>query len=277
MPRSRINLTAESTSAEWFRSGISCRELTSTKGRALQVIGQRIQRWTARKGEPAPREILTSRHQVIDARLEKLCLASADVTVVELAAGFSPRGVTFGRRFPGIRYFEGDLPTMIAEKRRRLALSPFADVPNFAAVEVDLRYGPDEPQSLERLLDLVGPVDHLVVIAEGILNYLTTDVVTDLLSRMLAARAGRVTVLFDVFPRAAASDWMIGQTKRLERVIGQAFTFPVIDEADCRKLLAEVGFATVHVDAASRCREYTGEPTSGADAVLIAQADVDGR
>jgi O-methyltransferase involved in polyketide biosynthesis len=65
------------------------------------------------------RHTLLQRHSGI----EHLLHASQLPQVIEIAAGFSPRGSAFSAD-AALRYFEVDLPAVIAAKRARLAASP---------------------------------------------------------------------------------------------------------------------------------------------------------
>ena len=91
--------------------------------------------------------------------------------VIEVAAGMSPRGWRFIRRYgPGFTYIEADLPAMAERKRRALERLGSLDEHHRVA-EVDALQD-EGPQSLFAVADELDAAKGLAVITEGLLGYL---------------------------------------------------------------------------------------------------------
>lgn len=114
--------------------------------------------------------------------------------VLELAAGFSPRGMDLCRR--GVVYVETDLPEMI-EQKRSLVTALLGSTPanlHFAAASV---LDPDALLAACACLDRGKPV---AVATEGLLRYLTFEEKTVL--------AGNVHAILTRFGAGAGSAWI---------------------------------------------------------------------
>jgi O-methyltransferase involved in polyketide biosynthesis len=88
---------------------------------------------------------------------------TAGKVVVEIASGFSPRGVMLAKEIPDAQVIEIDLPDVIEEKRKRLVNAGIAIPPNISWKSADL-----DVQSLAEVLDHQN-VD--IVSAEGLMAY----------------------------------------------------------------------------------------------------------
>lgn len=94
---------------------------------------------------------------------------------VDLAAGFSPRGVILAQERPDLQVIEIDLPDVVAEKQRRLQRSlSLTDIPNVQWRGADL--------GTNSLLDLLGETHPSVISSEGLLPYLTEEAIQQLLT-----------------------------------------------------------------------------------------------
>jgi O-methyltransferase involved in polyketide biosynthesis len=116
-----ISPTAHYTGYVWARNGLSHPELASTEGRLLYeslrapMIASRL------LGGPTLEDYLLARHGAIDALLEVAIEEGGVTQVIELAAGLSPRGWRFSRRYgASLTYIEADLPAMAERKRAAL-------------------------------------------------------------------------------------------------------------------------------------------------------------
>jgi O-methyltransferase involved in polyketide biosynthesis len=88
------------------------------------------------------------------------------VTVLEVASGFSARGLRVARDFPQVRVVEVDLPAVVEEKRQRLERAGNIHIPsNISWISADLSKTP-----LDELLE---GREIAVVMAEGLLPYFT--------------------------------------------------------------------------------------------------------
>jgi O-methyltransferase involved in polyketide biosynthesis len=118
---SRISPTAHYTSYVWVRNQLSHPALASSLGRRLYTtLWPAMEAYTRITGRQNLEAMLLLRHRKIDELLEKAIESGEVKQVVEIAAGFSARGLRFKRKYPDLIYLEGDLPEQAAEKRRIL-------------------------------------------------------------------------------------------------------------------------------------------------------------
>lgn len=185
----RIGPTAHYTGYVWARNGLSDPALATTEGRLLFDSLQPAMLISRALGGPTLEAYLLARHRAIDALLERAIEDGAVSQVIEVAAGFSPRGGRFARRYGDrLDYIEADLPDMAA--RKRAALERIGSLSTHHGVrEVDaLRDG--GPGSLAALIAELDDQRGLAIITEGLLGYLPTDAVKGIWRRFAAALGG---------------------------------------------------------------------------------------
>jgi O-methyltransferase involved in polyketide biosynthesis len=96
---------------------------------------------------------------------------TVDATLVDLAAGFSPRGWQIAQAMPYLQVIEIDLPDVIAEKQKRLRQLSRVHAPlNLSWIAADL--------SKKSLSEVLGSQQVDVVAAEGLLPYFSLPDVT---------------------------------------------------------------------------------------------------
>lgn len=176
MPASdaRISPTAHYTSYVWFKNGMSHEALTSTLGHVLYRTLQPMNFAHLRLSRAANLEMtLLARHRVIDHLLARAIERGQVRQVIEIAAGLSPRGYRFARRYAaeGLHYIEGDLPEMAGHKRAALVEARLLGT-NHEVLHLDA-LADDGPASLaaiaERRLD---PTRGTAIITEGLTGYI---------------------------------------------------------------------------------------------------------
>jgi O-methyltransferase involved in polyketide biosynthesis len=245
--RGDLSVTALYTAGAWAWAGLPGAELLASAD-ARRVFGAtNAALAVARLFTPGLRSLrhaLVHRHAMID----HLARASGARQVLELAAGLSPRGVTFSAD-PAIRYTEVDLPHMSLHKRRLLEGSEAGRAalarPNLHLAAADVTAAP--------LADLVIPGEPLFVIAEGLLMYLPPGKQRALWEKIagLADRAGGGTLVFDLVPAVeqpppgAFGRALEGIMKRFTR--GQTFARDTRTRDDVAGELREAGFAGVEL------------------------------
>jgi O-methyltransferase involved in polyketide biosynthesis len=101
-------------------------------------------------------EALTKRHFPEDKK---------DLLLVDIAAGFSPRGLHLAKQYPQAQVIEVDLPEVAAEKKKRLEKGKIAIPPNLSWIGTDLGKA-----NLKEVLD--GRKADLIT-SEGLTLYLT--------------------------------------------------------------------------------------------------------
>src|SRR5690349_2998122 len=117
----RISPTAHYTAYVWFKNGMSHEALTSRMGRFLYKLVRPMNLAYEKLGDrPGLDQMLLARHRVLDHLLEQEIESGRVGQVVEIAAGFSPRGYRFVSRFPALTYLETDLADQAAAKRKLL-------------------------------------------------------------------------------------------------------------------------------------------------------------
>ncbi|MGQ0619419.1 MAG: class I SAM-dependent methyltransferase [Panacagrimonas sp.] len=178
----RISPTAHYTGYTWFHHGLSHPALVTREGRLLHAALQPVAAISRRLGRPTLEGLLLARHHEIDEQLTQAIDSGAVGQVIEVAAGLSPRGWDFARRFGNrLAYVEADLPAMAQRKRQLLA---DAGLTTAAHRVVDLdALADDGPLSLARLADTLDPSKGLALITEGLLNYFPTEAVLDMWRR----------------------------------------------------------------------------------------------
>lgn len=180
-----ISPTAHYTGYAWFHHGLSHEALVTPQGRLLFNALQPWTRWAQATGRPTVQGFLLARHRAIDGLLEQ-AIAQGQVTqVIEVAAGFSPRGWDFKRRHgERLRYIEADLPHMAERKLRRLEHSGLLR-PGHRVVPLDA-LSDSGPQSLAALADRLDPAQGVAIVTEGLLNYFGREDVEGMWRRFAA-------------------------------------------------------------------------------------------
>ena len=185
----RISPTAHYTSWVWYANGLSHPALTSRLGRVLHGTLRPLNRAHGLLLGNSLETMLLARHRLIDERLTEEIASGRVGQVVEIAAGLSPRGFQFTRRFPTLRYLEGDLPAMAARKRAALAgaglLGARHDVVHLDALEGE------GPASLAAVAATrLDPTVGTAVVTEGLTSYLDRPALEAMWRRIAAVLAG---------------------------------------------------------------------------------------
>ncbi len=265
-----LSITALYTSEAWRVFDFSCADLFATRqaGRIFRLTngGLRLA-CIFRKEVPWLPASLKLRHETIDFLAER---SGAD-TIVELAAGLSPRGAAMSAR-DGLVYTEVDTGSVIEKKRALLSRTErgrtILDRPNYRLVPGDLR-------GME-LTPLVAQGGRLLVIAEGLLMYLDARARDELFRRVsaLVRNTRSVRFVFDLVPGSEEPP-----PGRLGRLLGRVFRKKtggahfVRDKAtreSIRKMLLDAGFSRVSVYDESRLPdEFEQRPTEPVKLVLF--------
>jgi O-methyltransferase involved in polyketide biosynthesis len=173
MPASdaRISPTAHYTSYVWYANDMSHEALTSRLGRVLYHTLAPVNRgYLYLSRNPNLEMTLLARHRVIDHLLARAIEDGRVGQVIEIAAGLSPRGYRFARRYPELVYLEGDLADMAAHKRSALATAGLLG-PRHDVLHLDALAG-DGPHSLETVdAARLDPTKGTAIITEGLLGY----------------------------------------------------------------------------------------------------------
>ncbi len=268
-----VSPTAYATGYFWHRHGLSHPGLLIPEGKrydrgfqllmaSLRVFGVHFD------------ALMLARHLGIDTLLARR-IESGEVTqVVELAAGLSPRGWRFCKRFPKLAYIETDLPHMATLKRRLLEASRLGSrLHRVETVDVLRDDGPGSLSQLAATLDGKGGV---AIITEGLMSYLDPPTARDVWRRIAAALKG--------FPQGVYYSDSYVKTDRyglagkffrgvVQRVVGGKMHIHFATPEDADGILRAAGFAKVTLhrpDSIPETRQYAEK--RGGNRVRILEA-----
>lgn len=166
----RVSPTAFATGMVWERAGLSLPGWVPDEGKTVDRLFQTLARGVQRTTGFSFNSWLLARHYAIDEAIDEAVQAGRVHTVIELAAGFSGRGLRMCLRHPELRYIETDLPHMVRLKRTRIA--GLVKVPPLLAsqvIDVSVREGEG---SISELFARLPHDQGVAVITEGLMNYL---------------------------------------------------------------------------------------------------------
>jgi len=197
-----ISPTAYATGYFWYRHGLSTPALTTPQGRRLDRGFRWLSRGIRLASGVSIDALMMARHLGINEVLAQAIDDGRVRQVIEIAAGLSPRGWEFSRRYPDtLSYIETDLPAMAATKARMLGaaqlLSPRHRVATLDALADE---GPDSLAAIAATLD---PRLGTAIITEGLMNYLDPATARGVWRR-IARTLGRFPqgiYLADVYPQ----------------------------------------------------------------------------
>ncbi len=192
-------------------------------------------------------EGLAQRHALIDALLQKELKTRSQPIIIELACGLSQRGLYF--RNQGQVYYEVDLSPVIEAKKELYLQIPSTEVPEIES-HLPFLITEDLKNSQWTFLDEIKkayPQDDYIVIAEGLLMYLSAQERIDFIQRI--AQIPNTSLIFDFIPTIEQpKPGIIGRilSKIMKRFTKQSF---VEDIQSRNELLAQslsMGFSFVH-------------------------------
>jgi O-methyltransferase involved in polyketide biosynthesis len=170
----RVSPTAYATGYFWYHHGLSHPGLLIPEGRRMDRRFRLLMGLVRLVSGVSIEALMLARHKGIDAVLARHIEAGRVTQVVELAAGLSPRGWRFMRRYGDrLAYLETDLPHM-AELKRGLLERAGLTAPRHRVVAVNA-LADDGPGSLAELARSLDPAGGVAVITEGLMSYLDPD------------------------------------------------------------------------------------------------------
>ncbi|HWY25496.1 MAG TPA: class I SAM-dependent methyltransferase [Nevskia sp.] len=177
-----ISPTAHYTGYVWYRNGLSHPGLVTPEGKALYHGLRPLNAASGTIGGPTLEGFLLARHRAIDELLDQAIREGRVGQVIEVAAGLSPRGWDFARRYGRkLRYIEADLPDMARRKRERLEAAGLL-TSRHSVVALDA-LADGGALSLAALAKKLDRKKGLAIITEGLLNYFDTDAVLGMWQR----------------------------------------------------------------------------------------------
>jgi O-methyltransferase involved in polyketide biosynthesis len=252
---SPISPTAHYTGQVWVRNGLSHPGLSTLEGRAM-FESLRVPMTVSRLlGGPTLESYLLARHRAIDRLLTDAIERDGISQVIEVAAGLSPRGWRFSRRYGSrLTYVEADLPDMAERKRR--ALQRIGAPVQLRVDDIDA-LKPDGQGSLAELADSLDPAAGLAIVTEGLLGYLATDEVTALWRRFATVLAGFQggRYLSDLHLAGQQTAYVRGFRLLLSAFVRGRVYLHFTTTREAMATLKEAGFAVAEVRAAAAVLE----------------------
>lgn len=169
----QVSPTAYATGYFWYRHGLSHPALATAQGRRLDRGFRLLTRAASALSGISLEALMLARHQGIDALLAQAIDDGRVSQVIEVAAGLSPRGWSFAKRYgKKLRYLETDLPAMAATKRSLLDGAGLLLGKQHQVLTLDA-LKPEGPDSLAAIAATLDPERGTAIITEGLMNYLS--------------------------------------------------------------------------------------------------------
>ncbi len=164
----KISPTAHYTGYIWLKNGLSDPGLRTTQGLILYKLLQPLMKYSARRKGPVLEDFLMARHLLIDNRLEEAIDSGAITQIIEIAAGLSPRGLRFAKKYGNkITYIEADLESM-AKQKKQLIGDSVSEHHQIVTIDALADEGPD---SLAELAKKLSKQQGVAIVTEGLVNY----------------------------------------------------------------------------------------------------------
>lgn len=176
-----VSPTAYATGYFWYRHGLSHEGLLIPEGERADR-GFRALLGIMRMFGVHFDALMLARHVGIDTLLARHVDAGRVTTVIELAAGLSPRGWRFCKRYSKLTYIETDLAHMAKLKRRLLDQAKLGS-PNHRVETVDVMKDAG-PGSLATLAASIEAREGVAIITEGLMSYLDPPAAQDTWQRI---------------------------------------------------------------------------------------------
>lgn len=198
----RVSPTAIYTGHVWQKHGRSFQELRLPLGPLFYNFMWPAMSFSKMIGSPTLEDFLLARHDLIDHHLHDF-IRSGGKHVIELASGYSPRGLRFIEHYgQQIQYTDTDLPDM-AKNKARLLTGVLQDNANYTICSLDA-FAVDGDKSLSHYISGFPENETVAVVAEGLLNYFSADHLSQLfdnLGHVFKDRKGSVFIS-DIHVRA---------------------------------------------------------------------------
>ena len=270
MDTSRISITARYTGATWANAGMSYDGLCRRSDCLIHSAFAPANHLAFSATGIDMNRMLLRRHILIDDILRSKLKEYGQADVLELASGYSPRGIRFmdkgsvNQTANSIRcYYESDLPNMVPHKTNLLAQRG-QDNARHMALPINI-LEPSGSQSLEDFMSSRDAKVPMIVISEGISMYFDTGTMERVWQRLATALRGfpAATYISDIIPNLTSHPrWPLIKLGR--GAIGMAargkLTFHYQDDASIRERFAALGFDHVVVHDPDEHVESLGLP-----------------
>jgi O-methyltransferase involved in polyketide biosynthesis len=269
-----ISPTAHYTGYVWFAHGQSHEAFATRSGRLMYQALRAPSVVLHHAGLPTLEGMLMARHRLIDLRLSQAIDAGEISQVIEVAAGLSPRGWRFRKRYGDrLTYVEADLPAMIARKQHILAeLGGETATHRTAEIDALADHG---PHTIEAICSGLDPARGTAIITEGLINYFDRATMIGMWKRFASAlrRFPRSLYLSDLLLRAGNQGPFVTGFGWVLSAFVRGRTYLHFDSsAQAEDALADAGFAGVLLDPRDFAFELPDLERAGAARVRIIEA-----
>lgn len=180
----KISPTAHYTGYIWYKNGLSDERFKTTQGLILYKLLQPLMGLSALRKGPVLEHFLMARHQLIDMHLEQAINSGKITQIIEIAAGLSPRGSRFAKKYGSkITYIEADLENMTNRKKQIIGNS-INQHHQVITIDALADSGAD---SLSELVKKLDKTQGLAIVTEGLVNYFNENNVRGIWKRFSAA------------------------------------------------------------------------------------------
>jgi hypothetical protein len=235
-----LGRTAGQRTAEIF-AGLRAELMPSEETRALsRMSGRVIARLMMGLGRPELFNFVPVRLGGFHGLIHKHLPTSPPVgtTIVEIGAGFSPRGLQLARALPQALVIEVDLPDVIEEKQKRLSKMADGTLPaNLTWRTADLGVTP--------LADVLEGMKVDMVVAEGLLPYFTHEEIPAVGGHVRASLRPGGTFIADLGYTSPEGEQQARKVVSMFRRQTRTTPGSVTDEATAQRLFAEAGYDRV--------------------------------
>ncbi|QQR80771.1 MAG: class I SAM-dependent methyltransferase [Deltaproteobacteria bacterium] len=269
-----ISPTAHYTGHVWLRHGLSDERLATYLGKLFYSSLKPIMTASSLLGGPTLEHFLLARHQIIDSLLEQAIESGEVSQIIECAAGLSPRGLRFVKRYgKKITYIEADLEGMATLKRERLKNTH--EHHRVVTLNVLHRQGADSLTSLANTLD---KSKGLVIVTEGLINYFDQNTVLNIWTRFAKTLSQFPTgiLLSDIHIENKNYGWLSNAFKlALSHFVRSRVYQHFENELEVQQALTTQGFknATLH-NPKDWAKKFPSCKTPGADLVRVIEARI---
>ncbi len=180
---------------------------------------------------------------------------------VEIAAGYSPRGITLAKELPDLQVIEIDLPDVIAEKRKRLERGGISIPPNITWIAADLGVEPLDAVLEHQQVDVVS--------AEGLMPYFKLEDITRIARSVhQSLKAGGVFIADLGFTDSKGAQETGRLVKIFERYTSSAPGY-VTEEETGYRVFRDAGYETVDLYRIEQTAALFDLPQPVSDVLLI--------
>ena len=177
----KISPTAHYTGYICWKYGLSDERLRSKQGAVLYYLLQPMMFFSAKRKGPQLKDFLLARHKLIDLHLQQAIDSGKVTQIIEIAAGLSPRGLRFAKKYGNkITYIEADLEGMA--NRKRQLIGDIIDNKHHQIVTIDA-LADEGYQSLAEISQKFSKDQGVAIITEGLINYFDENNVSSMWKR----------------------------------------------------------------------------------------------